>query len=230
MTPYKVFVRYLLFLEMTRIRATRDVNHVTKHHRYCYLGILHPSPPLTRASLDWIEDSILERNRRLREAKVLYASRSRTNDRLTFSWFISHIRKLLVASQSWFVVSIVGESLCAPFSILSNQQSTPAQGAGIGINAAVISIITEWLSDIKMGYCSDGWWLNQQFCCWELDGDEDSGCDSWHLWSTVSIARWFIYVLFAVLYYSLLPLPSLPHASLLPFLSPPPLLLFCELR
>jgi chloride channel 3/4/5 len=74
-------------------------------------------------------------------------------------------------------------------------------GALIGINAAVISIITEWLSDIKMGYCSDGWWLNQQFCCWELDGDEDSGCDSWHLWSTVSLARWFIYVLFAVRYY-----------------------------
>jgi hypothetical protein len=71
-------------------------------------------------------------------------------------------------------------------------------GAGIGFNAAVISIVTEWLSDIKMGYCSDGWWLNQQFCCWELDGDEDSGCDSWHLWSTVSVARWFIYVLFAV--------------------------------
>jgi len=73
-------------------------------------------------------------------------------------------------------------------------------GAGIGINAAVISIITEWLSDIKMGYCSDGWWLNQQFCCWELDGDEESGCDSWHLWSTVTVARWFIYVLFAVRY------------------------------
>ncbi|KAI0001275.1 voltage-gated chloride channel [Russula compacta] len=128
-------------------------------------------------TIDWIEDSILERSRRLREAKIFYASRSRTNDRFTFSWFISHIRKLLVASQSWFVVSIVG--------------------AGIGINAAVISIITEWLSDIKMGYCSDGWWLNQQFCCWELDGDDDSGCDSWHLWSTVSIARWFIYMLFA---------------------------------
>jgi hypothetical protein len=59
-----------------------------------------------------------------------------------------------------------------------------------------------------MGYCSDGWWLNQQFCCWELDGDEDSGCDSWHLWSTVTVARWFIYVLFAVRSY--FPLSSHP--------------------
>ncbi len=63
-----------------------------------------------------------------------------------------------------------------------------------------------------MGYCSDGWWLNQQFCCWELDGDEESGCDSWHLWSTVSVARWFIYVLFAVRY-CFLP-PILPHYTL----------------
>jgi len=121
---------------------------------------------------------------------------------------VSHVRELLVASQSWFVTTIVGEPNLLPFCALPTQlmQSTHTSkppsyaraGAGIGINAAIISIVTEWLSDIKMGYCSDGWWLNQQFCCWELDGDEDSGCDSWHLWSTVSVARWFIYVLFAV--------------------------------
>ena len=74
----------------------------------------------------------------------------------------------------------------------------PLAGAGIGINAALISIVTEWLSDMKMGYCSDGWWLNQEFCCWELEVDDDGACDAWHLWSTVTVARWFIYVLFAV--------------------------------
>jgi chloride channel 3/4/5 len=68
----------------------------------------------------------------------------------------------------------------------------------IGLNAAIISVITEWLSDIKMGYCHDGWWLNQQFCCWEIDGEGTDGCESWHPWSTVGVARWFIYVLFAV--------------------------------
>lgn len=51
----------------------------------------------------------MERSRRLREAKDVYASRQRTNGRITLSWLISHVRKLLVASQSWFVVSIVGE-------------------------------------------------------------------------------------------------------------------------
>ena len=24
-----------------------------------------------------------------------------------------------------------------------------------------------------MGYCSDGWWLNQNFCCWEIDADAE---------------------------------------------------------
>ncbi|KAI0268814.1 voltage-gated chloride channel [Gloeopeniophorella convolvens] len=128
-------------------------------------------------TIDWIEDSIIERNRRLREARDVYAARRGPNGKITFPWLISQMRKVVVASQSWFVVSLVG--------------------AGIGINAAVISIITEWLSDVKMGYCADGWWLNQQFCCWELEGNEESGCDSWHLWSTVTPARWFIYVLFA---------------------------------
>lgn len=32
---------------------------------------------------------------------------------------------------------------------------------------AVISVVTEWASDLKQGYCSTGWWLNKKFCCWE---------------------------------------------------------------
>lgn len=45
-------------------------------------------------------------------------------------------------------------------------------GLLIGLNMAVISIATEWASDIKQGYCSAGWWLNQKFCCGEMT---DSG-------------------------------------------------------
>jgi hypothetical protein len=72
------------------------------------------------------------------------------------------------------------------------------QGVCIGLNAAIVSIVSEWLGDIKMGYCSDGWWLNQQFCCWEIEGEEVDGCDAWHSWSHVTLARWIIFVLFAV--------------------------------
>ncbi|PCH36055.1 Cl-channel protein [Wolfiporia cocos MD-104 SS10] len=80
------------------------------------------------------------------------------------------------AGQSWFVAGLAG--MC------------------IGINAALISIITAWLSDLKMGYCSDGWWLNRQFCCWEIEGDSD-GCDSWHPWSPAWAVRWIVYTIFA---------------------------------
>lgn len=103
---------------------------------------------------DWIQDSILERNRRIRAGPGGWTA----------------------FGQTWLVVSIVG--VC------------------IGINAALISIVTEWLSDIKMGYCTDGWWLNEQFCCWEIE-DETDACESWHPWSEVAFARWVIYVLFA---------------------------------
>jgi hypothetical protein len=71
-------------------------------------------------------------------------------------------------------------------------------GACIGVNAALISIITEWLSDLKTGYCYDGWWLNQQFCCWEIEYEDESACESWHSWSDVTPAQWIIYVMFAV--------------------------------
>ena len=128
----------------------------------------------------------------------MYAS-SRTSS--TLGRLISHVRKVLIASQSWFVVSIVGR-YPAPYVVRRKRPRRlivlVVPGAGIGINAALISIVTEWLSDMKMGYCSDGWWLNQEFCCWELEIDEDGACDAWHLWSTVTVARWFIYVLFAV--------------------------------
>jgi chloride channel 3/4/5 len=42
-------------------------------------------------------------------------------------------------------------------------------GAAIGLNAAFLSIITEWLSDIKLGYCTTHFYLNEDFCCWGDD-------------------------------------------------------------
>jgi len=101
------------------------------------------------------------------------------------------------AGQTWFVISIVGEHSVALFFKMTNIFCS-ITGVCIGANAAVISIITQWLSDLKMGYCSDGWWLNQQFCCWEIEGEEVDGCDSWHSWSRFTLGRWMIFVIFAV--------------------------------
>lgn len=56
------------------------------------------------------------------------------------------------AGQGWIVVTIIG--------------------AAIGLNAAFLNIITEWLSDIKMGYCTTAFYLNENFCCWGEDNGE----------------------------------------------------------
>ncbi|KAF8813918.1 Cl-channel protein [Phlegmacium glaucopus] len=132
-------------------------------------------------TIDWIQDSTLERERRLRNARMNYIPRGAPRGASATSrqlW--AQLKKAMEAGQTWFVISIVG--VC------------------IGANAAVISIITQWLSDLKMGYCSDGWWLNQQFCCWEIEGEEVDGCDSWHSWSHFTLARWMIFVMFAAMF------------------------------
>lgn len=59
------------------------------------------------------------------------------------------------AAQGWIVVTIIG--------------------AAIGLNAAFLNIVTEWLSDIKMGYCTTAFYLNESFCCWGEDNGEHDG-------------------------------------------------------
>ncbi|KAL4073717.1 chloride channel [Scleroderma citrinum] len=126
-------------------------------------------------TIDWIQESIAERNRRIREESARSTYRGPQGE-ITPTWLWAQFWRLLSAGESWFVITLAGVI--------------------IGANAALISIVTRWLSDIKMGYCADGWWLNQQFCCWEIDSDEEF-CHSWHPWSTVSLARWLLYVIFA---------------------------------
>lgn len=151
-------------------------------------------------TIDWIQDSILERNRRIRHANSVYASSRGPSGEINLPWLWAQFRKVVEAGQTWFVVSLVGEHMDMPLlpNVLISCIMFPNAGICIGLNAAIISIMTEWLSDIKMGYCSDGWWLNQQFCCWEIEGDKTDVCESWHPWSNVTIARWLIYVIFAV--------------------------------
>jgi len=66
-------------------------------------------------------------------------------------------------------------------------------GAAIGLNAALLNIITEWLSDIKLGYCTTAFYLNESFCCW----GEDNGCPHWHKWTPLSPVNYLIYILVA---------------------------------
>ncbi len=46
-----------------------------------------------------------------------------------------------------------------------------ATGISVGIIAAFIDVVSDWLGDIKAGYCKNGpgggkFYLNRSFCCW----------------------------------------------------------------
>jgi chloride channel 3/4/5 len=83
-------------------------------------------------------------------------------------------------------------------------------GAAIGINAAFLNIITEWLSDVKLGYCKTAFYLNESFCCWGEDNGmlgilnmtphslRNLGCDDWQRWSSFAPVNYVLYILFAV--------------------------------
>lgn len=93
-------------------------------------------------TIDWVQDAAREQLRRKarRQEKQGFFERGRGP-----TWR----RKLYDAydaGQAWIVVSLVG--------------------IAIGLNAAFLNIITEWLSDIKLGYCTTAFYLNEQFCCW----------------------------------------------------------------
>ncbi len=51
-------------------------------------------------------------------------------------------------------------------------------GAAIGVNAAFLNIITEWLSDVKLGYCETAFYLNESFCCWGEDNGMNDSSES----------------------------------------------------
>ncbi|KAI1921629.1 chloride channel [Ophidiomyces ophidiicola] len=78
---------------------------------------------------------------------------------------LGHLRQLLDASHVWLVLI--------------------ATGIVVGVLAACIDIVSNWLGDMKIGYCQSGdeggrFYLNRSFCCW---GYEDlSQCHHWIPW------------------------------------------------
>ncbi|KIY01539.1 uncharacterized protein Z520_03091 [Fonsecaea multimorphosa CBS 102226] len=78
---------------------------------------------------------------------------------------VGNLRLLLDASHVWFVLV--------------------ASGISVGCVAAFINIASDWLGDIKTGYCKKGvgggdFYLNKQFCCW--GHDEFAQCQDWTPW------------------------------------------------
>ncbi|KAL2753647.1 hypothetical protein ACRALDRAFT_2044004 [Sodiomyces alcalophilus JCM 7366] len=87
-------------------------------------------------------------------------------------------------------------------------------GLAVGAVSAGINITTDWLGDLKLGYCASGpeggaFYLSRSFCCWGYD--ELSSCEGWTPWAkalrvTSPSGKWFLeyflYLVFAVFWAS----------------------------
>jgi chloride channel 3/4/5 len=81
-------------------------------------------------------------------------------------------------------------------------------GLAAGVFAASIDIASDWLGDVKTGYCSAGeggghFYLNKYFCCYGYD--EMAQCGDWIPWSlalhiTSKGGKWFIEYIFFIMF------------------------------
>lgn len=116
-------------------------------------------------TIDWVQDAAREQQRRKARRQA------RSSDFSDSRGWRRRLWEAYDAGQGWIVVSLIG--------------------AAIGLNAAFLNIITEWLSDIKRGYCTTAFYLNESFCCW---GAEE-GCAEWHHWSSFWPVNYVLYIL-----------------------------------
>ncbi|KAL8687888.1 MAG: hypothetical protein Q9218_006061 [Villophora microphyllina] len=105
---------------------------------------------------------------------------------------IGYAQQLLDASQIWIVLVLTG--------------------LAAGVLAAGIDIASDWLGDLKTGYCRTGaggghFYLNKGFCCW--GHEEWSQCQGWTPWGTalqvksaagMYIVEYIFFVLFSAFF------------------------------
>jgi chloride channel 3/4/5 len=68
------------------------------------------SHPCNISVLDWIQDSIIERNRRIRDTDKSRTAYRGPNGEITPAWVWAQCWKLVTAGESWFVITLVGSS------------------------------------------------------------------------------------------------------------------------
>jgi len=64
---------------------------------------------------------------------------------------IGYLRQLADASQIWWVLI--------------------ATGIAAGVLAAGIDVVSDWLADLRTGFCGNVFYLDKGFCCWGYDGE-----------------------------------------------------------
>ncbi|PWN48744.1 hypothetical protein IE53DRAFT_333168, partial [Violaceomyces palustris] len=125
------------------------------------------------STVDWIVDGTRERNRLARERSANSSTGIGNTEAI---WGATHFGSASAGipprwwprnewgRRGWWMVGIAKSALSAA----TDSGVVVLVGILIGLNMALISIATEWASDLKQGYCSSGWWLNEKFCCWEM--------------------------------------------------------------
>ncbi len=101
---------------------------------------------------------------------------------------LGYIAEMTDASQVWIVLVV--------------------SGIAVGLIAAGIDIASDWLGDIKTGYCSAGkdggrFYLNKGFCC--MGYEEWSQCQDWVPWSkalhvTSTAGKWVVEYIFFIVF------------------------------
>ncbi|KAI0887188.1 chloride channel [Annulohypoxylon maeteangense] len=123
-------------------------------------------------------DWIFEYTKERQRLRVLYSSAT---------GIIGYIQQLLDSSQIWVILVLTG--------------------IAVGALAAAIDVASDWLGDIKTGYCASGpeggaFYLNKQFCCFGYD--QGAKCLGWKPWAAAlgigSVGgKWFIEYFFFLL-------------------------------
>ncbi|QSZ37690.1 hypothetical protein DSL72_008789 [Monilinia vaccinii-corymbosi] len=124
-------------------------------------------------------DWIFEYTKERQRLRILYSSAS---------GLVGYLQQLLDASQIWIVLVLTG--------------------LAAGTFAAGIDIVTDFLADLKTGYCRAGedgghFYLNKFFCCFGYDSVAQ--CRDWVPWSVASHidsvgGKWFIEYFFFILF------------------------------
>ncbi|KAG0637845.1 chloride channel [Tuber brumale] len=101
---------------------------------------------------------------------------------------LGHVAQLWDSSQVWIV--LIGTGLAA------------------GLLAAGIDIVTNWLGDLKHGYCDSHFYLSREFCCLGLEPSDK--CVNWIPWSQALrvtgsragsyIIEYLFYIIFSIVF------------------------------
>jgi chloride channel 3/4/5 len=129
-------------------------------------------------------DWIFEYTKERQRLRMLYSSAS---------GFLGYAVQFWDASQVWILLILTG--------------------LAAGVFAASIDVASDWLGDVKTGYCSAGegsageggghFYLNKYFCCYGYD--ELAQCGDWVPWSlalhiTSAGGKWFIEYFFFIIF------------------------------